>query len=101
MTYTIELLDKAKKELQAIWEWYEEEKLGLGDLFEIEFYRKANLLQESPLHYPIKGKYRGSSYREANLKKFPVMIVYEILENQTIIVHSVFHTSRHPKRKLK
>ncbi|MBI2966516.1 MAG: hypothetical protein HYY40_01715 [Bacteroidetes bacterium] len=43
-------------------------------------------------------KYKN--FREALLKRFPYLIVYEIVKDKTVI-HSFFHTSRNPKKKYK
>ena len=97
MSFSFLQLPKAQKEILKAWEWYEEAKEGLGDRFIEDLHRKIKLVQENPLHYPIKGK-----YREAQTDKFPYLIVYKIdIKNNMIVITSVFHTSRHPKQKLK
>jgi plasmid stabilization system protein ParE len=86
---------KAQKEILEAFKWYEEEQPGLGDRFANEVRKKIALILENPLHYPLKGK-----YREIKIEVFPFLIIYKYNEpTNTIIVVSVFHTSRHPKNK--
>ena len=95
MSYTVELLFKARLEIFESWKYYEEEQPGLGDRFEDEVFRKISLIQASPLHYPVKKR-----LHEANTDIFPFLIVYRINKSRKLImIVSVFHTSRNPKKK--
>jgi plasmid stabilization system protein ParE len=86
---------KAEKELLAAWIWYEEQQPGLGDRFSNEIQRKVNFLIKNPLHYPLKGR-----HHEARVEVFPFIVIYAVETNSDIIkIISIFHTSRHPKRK--
>ncbi|HZY37012.1 MAG TPA: type II toxin-antitoxin system RelE/ParE family toxin [Mucilaginibacter sp.] len=97
MTYTVDLLFKARQEIFESWGWYEEHEVGLGDRFEDEVFKKIELIAANPLHYPQK---KGT--REANTDIFPFLIVYRVNKRRNLImIVSVFHTSRHPKRKRK
>lgn len=97
MSYHIELSPKAEIELHDAWEWYEEELPGLGDRFEHEFFRKLGLIQNNPLHYALK-----KGLREAKTNTFPYLLIFKVSEiRKTILIVSVFHMSRHPKRKRK
>lgn len=95
MTYTVEMSPKAEKELYQAWAWYEDEQPGLGIRFEKEFFRKIGLIQSNPLHYPLK-----KELREAMMETFPYLLVYKVSERKNmILIVSVFHMSRHPKKK--
>ena len=74
MNYTVELSLKARQELTKASEWYDEKLDGLGEEFELEFFRKTDLIQSNPLHYPLKGR-----YRETLTERFPYLIVYKII----------------------
>ena len=88
-------LPKAQKEILDAWEWYEEQRLGLGDQFKDEVIKKIRAVVENPLHYQLKGK-----YREAQTDIFPYLIVFRFDKKADMIfIVSVFHTSRNPKRK--
>jgi len=95
MSYKVDLLFKARQEIFEGWKWYEEQQTGLGDRFEDEVFRKIALIAASPLHYPLKKK-----AREVVTDVFPFLIVYRVNERRKLImIISVFHTSRHPKKK--
>jgi plasmid stabilization system protein ParE len=95
MINRFELSRKARIELLDSWVWYEEQRDGLGDLFKDEVHAKIKFIQRNPELYPIKGE-----YRQAPLDTFPFLIVYQIRESQSkILIVSIFHTSRYPKRK--
>ena len=88
-------LPKAQQEILAAWEYYEDKQTGLGDRFKDEVAKKAKAVAQNPLHYPLKGK-----YREALVDVFPFLIVFKFdKEAEMIFIVSVFHTSRHPKKK--
>ena len=95
MISTFLQLPKAQQEILEAWEYYEDQQEGLGDRFKNEVRNKISLILSNPLHYPLKGK-----YHEAQTDDFPFVIVYKIdKRNDRILILSVFHTSRHPKRK--
>jgi plasmid stabilization system protein ParE len=95
MIYTVDLLFKARQEIFEGWKWYEEQQAGLGDWFEEEVFRKIALIAANPLHYPVK---KGT--HEVTTDTFPYLIVYRVNKNLNLImIVSVFHTSRDPKKK--
>ena len=54
------------------------------------------IIGNNPHHFPVK--YSGELHA-ATLNKFPYLIIYWIDNlNKLIIVISIFHTSREPKR---
>lgn len=98
MTRQFQLIikEEATEEILNAFDYYEEQQLGLGDYFLNTLKNRfANLLQQ-----PNACTVVYASFRQAVVPKFPFVIVYEI-EREAIIVFSVFHTSRDPKRKIK
>ena len=94
--FEIELLPQAENELAEAFDWYEEQLAGLGNKLykEVDYYFTA--IGKNPYHYPIK--YKGDLHAVA-LNKFPYLIIYWVDQlNNLIIVISIFHTSREPKR---
>ena len=88
------LKSAAIKIAKNAYDWYESQQNNLGEIFlaslndcfsRVQFQPKANS--------KIK-----KNYRQARLKKFPYVVVYEIIKEE-IIVFSIFHTSRDPKNK--
>lgn len=76
------------------YDWYEQRSLGLGDRFLESLESALFNIEHHPLHY---GKIEGG-YRQLKLKKFPYVIIYEIIEN-IVVVFAVFHESRNPELK--
>jgi abortive infection bacteriophage resistance protein len=74
--------------------YYEEKSNGLGERFlkQLDIYLKK--ISENPENFQIKRK----RYREAYIKKFPFLIIFEIIENKAI-VYSIFNTNRNPANK--
>jgi plasmid stabilization system protein ParE len=95
MTYALELSPKAEKELYEVWKWYEDEQPGLGERFEREFFRKIDLILKNPLHYTLK-----KGLHEARTDTFPYLLIYKLSKKKNmVIIVSVFHMKRHPKKK--
>lgn len=92
--YELEIKEEAFLDIKDAYDYYEFRKKGLGIRFinTLEIYLER--VQKYPYHYQIKRK----PYREAHVKDFPFIIIYEI-ENNSIIVYSVFNTSRNPNKK--
>jgi hypothetical protein len=96
MQFVLEIKEEAVADVQDAFLYYEEQKLGLGNRFldTLEIY--FNRIQNYPEHYQIKRK----PYREAFIKDFPYIIIFE-LEGHRIIVYAVFNTWKNPNKKPK
>lgn len=94
MNYILEIKEEAVLDIQNAFDYYEENKIGLGERFldTLQIYIKR--IQKYPLQYQIKRK----PYREAFIKKFPYLIIYELFEDK-VIVYAVFNTFLDPKIK--
>jgi len=96
MAYILEVKDEANLEIIEAYLYYEEKRIGLGEEFlehlDIYFDRIATY----PKHFPQKRK----PYREAFIKRFPFLIIYEISKGK-VIVYSVFNTWQNPEKKKK
>ncbi len=76
------------------YDWYETQQNNLEELF---LNSLNDCLKRIESHPKVNSKVK-SNYRQARLRKFPNVVVYEIIDTD-IIVFSVFHTSRNPKTK--
>ena len=94
--FTIQLKPAAILMAIEAYNWYEEQKTGLGELFLAELSRCYSRLEKNPLHYQKIKK----NYRHLVLDKFPYVLIFEIIEDE-IIIFAVFHTARNPKSKFK
>ncbi|RVT78558.1 type II toxin-antitoxin system RelE/ParE family toxin [Flavobacterium sufflavum] len=94
MKYTLEIKEEAVLDIKEAYLYYEERKIGLGNRFldTLEIYLER--VQQYPEHYQIRRK----PYREAFIKDFPYLIIYEI-EGNKVIVYAVFNTWRNPNKK--
>lgn len=92
---THELLLKAEANLDIVeaYRWYENQQENLGESFlqEVEFF--LDRIAKSPLQFPRRYKKK----RGAVLKRFPYLIVFEIIANQ-VIVFAVFNTHQNPEK---
>ena len=96
--YVILFHPKAEKEYLESLIWYENAIIGLGQEFFYEIENVVKRITENPLLYPKK----KNQFREAIVKGFPYIIVYEFKrQKQQITILAVFHTKRNPKLKYK
>lgn len=93
MRYVLEIKEEAELETLDAYLYYEERQKGLGVRFldHLEIY--FNRICKYPLHFPVK-----NGYHEVFIRKFPFIIIYEVIEN-TVVVYSVFNTHRNPEKK--
>ncbi len=96
MAYEIEIKEEAYTEIAAAYTYYEDQRKGLGNDFLAHLTTYFDTITTHPEHFPQKRK----PYREAFIKRFPYLIIYEIIENK-IIVYSVFNTWQNPDKKPK
>ncbi|WP_390936284.1 type II toxin-antitoxin system RelE/ParE family toxin [Parapedobacter soli] len=98
MPNTVIISSAAEKELQDSFEWYEEQRLGLGERFLNQIDAAVMTVGNNPQLFPVK----VGTYRQYVVSTFPFVIVYEYIpENQLVYILHIFHTSRHPKKKLR
>ncbi|MFI5159549.1 MAG: type II toxin-antitoxin system RelE/ParE family toxin [Sphingobacteriales bacterium] len=96
MSFILKYSSKAEAEYFKAFDYYEDQLDGLGDRFEQAVANKVGQIVKNPYQY--QGK--RSNYRECWVKEFPFLIVYKVLAvNRVILITSIFHTSRNPKRK--
>lgn len=91
MNASYRLLDSAADELKESAEYYEGCSEGLGDEFLDTFENAMDLILKFPEAWGIMDQH----FRRFLLRRFPFGIIYR-LENDTVIVVSVFHLSRKP-----
>jgi toxin ParE1/3/4 len=72
--------------------WYNIKRDGLGNEFLLALEAKINAIRRSPSNFPLVYK----NIRRALLERFPYGI-YFIIEDETIYVLAIQHTSRKPK----
>lgn len=96
MAYKLEIKQEATEDVLDGFLWYEGKNEGLGSKFINEVEQSINYIANYPNHFQI----RRRNYREAVLKKFPYVIIYEVFKNN-IVVYSVFPCKDDPNKKLR
>ena len=96
MTYILEVKAEANIEIIDAYLFYEENRTGLGEEFLEHLETYFNRITKNPKHFPQKRQ----PYREAFIKRFPFLIIYEI-SGDKVIIYSVFNTWQNPDKKKK
>ena len=87
------LLPAAKRDVKKAYEWYEEQKSGLGEVFLERVEECLRAIGRSPKAFQLTAK----DARRAIVKQFPYVIFYRI-EANAIYFYSVFHSSQNPQK---
>ena len=93
MSLTLRWRDRAIHEAQDAYDWYEVRSQGLGESLLLELDAHVDSLVQRSTGYP---KWRGP-YKKINLQRFPYIVVFRVVKD-TVIIFSVFHSSRNPSR---
>ena len=93
--FSISLTQKSEQEFIDAVIYYETQQRGLGERFQNSINILLNNICKNPFAYQRKFKH----YREAISKPFPYLVVYEINENEIVVV-AIFHAKQNPKKKL-
>ena len=92
--YPVKLTPNAIATAKEAYDWYQDQKEGLGELFLTALSHQLENIQATPkANAKIK-----RNYRQAKLSRFPYLVIYEIIKSEIIIL-SIFHTSRNPRNK--
>ena len=91
MTLPLAFRPEARAEFDESHEWYEAQRAGLGEEFDNAINAVLALIEKSPLRFSVVYK----DVRRAIVPVFPFRIFYAVEEDR-ILVTSVFHTSRDP-----
>ena len=92
----IHFLPDARTELLDARKWYEEQRLGLGAEFLLEFKQCVAKIVASPERFVLVPRLAKSrNVRQARVIRFPYSIVYRIFDDQITIL-AVAHHHRKP-----
>lgn len=94
MHYTISVDREAYQDIKEAVIWYNEQQIGLGNIFIDRFELISLFLQKTPLVFRI----RYLDTRKAAIGEFPYFIHYVVDENnKSIRFLAVLHGSRNPQ----
>lgn len=91
MTRECIILRGAEQDVIEAYDWYEEREPGLGE----EFLRCVEACISSIAREPELHPIAYQNYHRVLTRRFPFAIFYE-MENNRVIIYSVFHCSRDP-----
>jgi len=95
-SYNITYQERAIKEYESATQWYRQRSERAAENFESAVKEKIDALRTSPGLY----KQTYKQFHEVALKRYPYSLVYMINEKERlVIISSIFHHKRHPKRK--
>ena len=96
--YQYILEPRAQQEYELSIEWYNAKSDELSQKFIDSIDSVINSICKQPFQFKVGYK----NFHEAYTKKFPFAIIYTIEEStKTIVILSVFHHKRNPKKKYK
>jgi plasmid stabilization system protein ParE len=96
--YNYSFQSKAQAEYEASLQWYLEHSEQAANFFITSVEKAIQLVCINPQQYKKVRK----KYFQISLKKYPFCIVYEIDDaSKSILILSVFHQKRNPKRKFR
>lgn len=94
MAYRLEIRSLARMEIWEAFDWYELQRLGLGD----EFLDELEIFYTRLLRNPTSYGYYDKSVRQGKIERFPYVVVFEIFDG-SVVVYSVFMTRQNPGKK--
>lgn len=87
---------RAADEYEQAFIWYEDQSFSAADNFVIAVQEAIKNVCEHPYRY--RNTYE--TFREITVKKYPYNLIYLVDEtNALIIIFSLFHHKRNPKKK--
>lgn len=88
--------DRAKDDVGLSFAWYERQRRGLGFEFLDCVEAAIRSIQDNPKLYKIF----YDNFRGTVVRRFPFSIYYTI-EGDEVVVHAIFDSRQHPKKKPK
>lgn len=92
MNYVLVFRPEVRQELKEAYNWYESQKLGLGNEFIDSKDEMLNRICLMPESYAVV--YRD--IRRAVMQRFPYAVYYRVVSSRVIIT-AIFHGRRDPK----
>lgn len=96
MVHKIVITSYAELDTFEAYEWYEQEKLGLGEEFLLELEKTYNRIAKNPTYNSYIDEKKV--LRDLHTYRFPFVIVYRI-KNDIVEIISVHHTKKWPEKK--
>lgn len=91
MSLPIGLRDEAQFEFDAAFDWYDEQRAGLGTEFVSEIQTVFNRIAATPLIHQVV----FADIRKAVVRRFPYCVFYRVDPDRVEVI-AVFHSKRDP-----
>ena len=98
MAYKIIIKEEARFDTETAYNYYENEREGLGEEFLQELVKTYEKLTNNPNYYSYIDD--QNIIRDLKVERFPYVIIYEIV-NDNVVIYAIHNTYRHPRRRLK
>ena len=92
MKYITRITPTAAREWQQSIDFYNKQEKGLGKLFNNEVKR---ILKEIKV-IPKAGSFMYDKVRYRVLKTYPYIIIYEIIDEDSVTIYRIFNSNRSP-----
>jgi len=90
--YTLKFKPEVYNDIKVAYDWYESQRMGLGEDFLLTLEESYAKITRSPKIYQLIYK----TVRRKLLRRFPYGVFF-VLKNDEIIVIAIMHTRRKPK----
>ncbi len=92
MSFSLTVREEAEFDINSAFNYYENQRLGLGHDFLLCVEEGLSKIERTPLHYKIIYK----QLRRIATRRFPYRIFY-LVQNNQLIVTAVFHVRKDPQ----
>ena len=92
MNYRLIIRKRAENHITTAFDWYQEQRTGLGNEFLLSIESTLLLIERSPLLFQVRHK----NIRAVITLRFPYGVFYFVDEDKIVVI-AVFHLSRNPK----
>jgi plasmid stabilization system protein ParE len=92
MNYALVFRPEVREEINEAYNWYESQKIGLGDEFLDCVDEILNRISQMPESYAVVYK----DIRRVIVRRFPYAVYYRVVSSR-VIVTAIFHSKKDPK----
>ena len=96
MKWEVVARPQAENDILEAAEWYDNQRLGLGDEFVAELFDVFDALEVNPLLHCRRHPNKNIRWRYP--RRFPYRVIYEVNEEERlVIIAAVIHAARHDR----
>ncbi len=94
MPFTVVIEKRAIKDAQKAIDYYDEQRIGLGEKFNAALNKHIASIAINPFY-----RFRYKDFRALPIKKFPFLFIFYIREDSnTVFISAVFHTKQNTNK---